>query len=256
MSVENGSKLKRLFQIQPQGVVLTSKYLAEQGYSASLLKKYRDSQWLEGIGHGAMIRKGEKVNYWGGIFALQKQLKLSIHPGGKTAFSAFGRAHFLEMGKPRLYLFGKVKEKLPAWFLNYNWGVDVVYSTSSFLPTGIAMNNLSQSDFQVSIAAPVRALLQCLYLVPQKQDLEECYQLMLGLTDLHPDKTQLLLEKCSSVKVNRLFLYLAEKSGHVWYRHLNQAKIDLGSGDREIIKEGVYNAQYRITVPQNLENNV
>lgn len=255
MGVDNKSKLKSLLQMQPQGVVWTTNYLIKQGYSASLLKKYRDNQWLETIGHGAMKRKGERVHYLGGIFALQKQLDLSIHPGSKTALAILGRAHFLELGRPRLYLFGEIRESLPSWFLNYDWGVDIEYFTSSFLPREEAMNEFTYNNYQVSIASPVRALLQCLYLVPQKQDLEEAYQFMLGLTNLRPDRTQALLEKCSSIKVNRLFLYLAEKSGHAWFKHIHQNKINLGHGDREIIKNGVYNAKYKITVPISLEHN-
>src|SRR5699024_10850762 len=255
MSIDNGHNLKRLLQMQPQGVVWTTKYLVKQGFSASLLQKYRDNQWLEAIGHGAMKKTGEDIHYLGGIFALQKQLNLSIHPGAKTALTILGRAHFLELGRPRLYLFGETKEKLPSWFLNYNWGVDIDYFRSSFLPSEEAMSDFTYNNYQVSIASPVRSLLQCLYLVPQKQALEEAYQFMLGLTDLRPDRTQSLFEKCSSIKVNRLFLYLAEKSGHAWYKHINQNKINLGHGDREIIKNGVYNAKYKITIPITLEHN-
>lgn len=255
MSIDNEFKLKRLLQMQPQGVVWTTNYLVSQGYSNSLLQKYRDNQWLEAIGHGAMKKKGEGLHYLGGIFSLQKQLNLSIHPGAKTALTIFGRAHFLQFGRPRIYLFGETKERLPSWFLNYDWGVDIEYFTSSFLPKEEAMSEFTYNNYQVSVASPIRALLQCLYLVPKKQDLEEAYQFMLGLTNLRPDKTQTLLEKCSSIKVNRLFLYLAEKSGHTWYHHIDQNKINLGQGDREIIKGGVYNAKYKITVPKALEEN-
>jgi hypothetical protein len=55
------------------------------------------------------------------------------------------------------------------------------------------------------------------------------------------------------VKVKRLFLYLAEKSGHAWIRHLNQEKINLGSGKRSIIAGGAYNVKYQITVNKELE---
>lgn len=249
------AKIKRLLQIQPQGVVLTSKWLIQQGYSPSLLKKYRDGHWLDSLGNGAMIRKGEGVDYWGAIFALQNQLNLSIHPGGKTALSAVGNAHFLELGKPNVYVFGKPKEKLPSWFTTYDWGVHIRYFTTSFLPEEMAMSELEQGAYELKISSPVRALMECLYLVPHKQDLTECYQLMLGLNNLRPDKTQSILEKCSSVKVNRLFLYLADKSGHGWFKHIKQDKINLGNGDRNIIPGGVYVSKYGITVQRELEEN-
>ena len=55
---------------------------------------------------------------------------------------------------------------------------------------------------------------------------------------------QQLLENCTSVKVKRLFLYLAEKSDHEWVKFLNKEIIDLGKGKRSFAKKGVYVPQY------------
>ena len=95
--------------------------------------------------------------------------------------------------------------------------------------------------------------MECLYLTPQKQDLMECYELMESLNNLNPKQLQLLLEKCKSVKVKRLFMYLSEKAGHEWFRYLDLNKIDLGKGKRSIVKNGVYVSKYKITVPKELE---
>lgn len=255
MSIELESKLKNLLQIQPQGVVLTSAWLTQKGYSYGLLKKYRDHHWLESIGHGAMIRYGDKVNYIGAVYSLQKQLDLSIHPGGKTALSLIGKAHFLELGRQSIYLFGASKEKLPNWFVNHDWGVQIIFKTSSFLPKNIGMEEIEQNNIQIKIASPARALMQCLFFVPREQDLVECYELMLGLNNLRPDRVQQLLEHSTSIKVNRLFLYLADKAGHSWMKHINHKKINLGKGDRNIIEKGAYVAKYGITVSLELEEN-
>ena len=77
---------------------------------------------------------------------------------------------------------------------------------------------------------------------------------MEGLNNLRPDLVQNLLENCSSIKVKRLFLYLAEKASHGWVQHIKLDKIDLGSGKRSIVKNGVYNSKYKITVPTELAN--
>lgn len=95
--------------------------------------------------------------------------------------------------------------------------------------------------------------MECLFLAPQKQDLIECYQLMEGLNGLPPKQVQILLEACKSVKAKRLFLYMAEKAGHQWFKHLDLEKIDLGSGTRSIVKNGTYIDKYKITVPKELE---
>ena len=54
------------------------------------------------------------------------------------------------------------------------------------------------------------------------------------------------------MKVKRLFLYLAEKAGHEWFCHINLDNVDLGSGKRAIVSDGVYVSEYLITVPREL----
>ena len=78
-------------------------------------------------------------------------------------------------------------------------------------------------------------------------------QLMEGLTTLRPALVQVLLEKCNSLKVKRLFLYMSEKNNHDWLKNLNIKKIDFGSGKRVIVKNGVFNNKYNITVPKEYE---
>jgi|AntDeeMinimDraft_5_1070356.scaffolds.fasta_scaffold43185_2 hypothetical protein len=46
---------------------------------------------------------------------------------------------------------------------------------------------------------------------------------------------------------------MAEKAHHDWVRYLNLDNLDLGSGKRSIVADGVYVAKYQITVPKALE---
>ena len=57
--------------------MLTSAWLVEQGYSLDLQKRYKKSLWFDSIGTGALIRRGDTVDYLGGVYALQTQLGLS-----------------------------------------------------------------------------------------------------------------------------------------------------------------------------------
>ena len=75
---------------------------------------------------------------------------------------------------------------------------------------------------------------------------------MEGLNNLRPAVVQELLERCKSVKVKRLFLYMADKASHEWFNHIMVAKVDLGTGKRAIVKDGVYIPKYEITVPKEL----
>lgn len=255
MSAEISSKINLLLSSQPQGVIFLSKWLNEQGYSYELQKRYRKSRWLESVGTGAMKRTGDRVGYEGAVYALQKQVGSSIHPGGKTALAHLGKAHYLELGTKRATVFGGGGEKLPPWFEKNDWGVVVDYHQTSFLPPELGLTEVELKNFSIKVSGAVRALLECIYLVKENQDLLECYELMENLNNLRPNEAQTLLEKCRSVKVKRLFLYLAEKAGHKWLEYLNSNKIDLGSGKRSIASGGIYVDKYRITVPKELENN-
>lgn len=253
MGTSSPTKINLLLRAQPMGVVFTSVWLVKQGYSLGLLRKYRESGWLESIGTGALIRSGDDVGYEGALYALQQQLDLSVHPGGITALELQGRAQYLAMSRKSADLFGQTGEVLPVWFRNRDWGERLDYHTSSFLPAGIGMTEVTFGAFQLKVSSAARAMMECLYLAPDRLELTECYELMEGLNNLVPATVRQLLEACSSVKVKRLFLYLAEKAGHDWFNRLDLETIDLGAGKRSLAIGGVYIPKYRITVPRELE---
>ncbi len=253
MSTEKESKLNSLLSTQPKGTVLVSTWLADQGYSLDLQKRYRKSQWFESIGTGALIRHGDNVDYLGGLYALQTQLGLSVHVAAKTALSMQGKAHYLELSMKRVQIFGGKDENLPLWFKKYDWGLNVDYKKTSFLPPKLGLIEVELKSFKVKVSNPARAIMECLYLAPKSQPLLEIFQLMEGLNNLRPASVQKLLEACSSIKVKRLFLYMAEKADHDWFNYLKLEKVDLGSGKRSIVKDGVYVSKYQITVPKELE---
>ena len=255
MSTEVGTKINKLLAGTPNGVVMLSSWLVNKGYSLDLQKRYKKNNWLESIGTGALIRFGDDVNYYGGLYALQTQAGLSLHVGGRTALSLQGRGHYLEMNPKRAVLFGERGKKLPAWFKNYNWRIKPDYYATSFLPADLGLIDLELNTFSVKISGPARAMLECLYLAPMHQELSECYELMEGLNNLRPKSVQELLEACSSIKARRLFLYLAEKFNHSWLEYIDIEKIDIGTGKRSLVKNGVYVDKYKMTVPKAFEKN-
>ncbi|MEQ1705821.1 MAG: type IV toxin-antitoxin system AbiEi family antitoxin [Rickettsiales bacterium] len=252
MSTYNKSKINQLLSIMPKSTVVLSSWLAAQGYSLDLQKRYRKSQWFESIGTDAMIRSGDVVDYRGALYALQKYAGRSIHIGGRTALSLHGLAHYLELAPTRAVLFGGDKEKLPAWFNKHDWRAKICFYPTSFLPPDMAICNIEIKDFGINISTAERAIMECLYLTPDKQMLLECYELMEGLNTLRPKVIQQLLEHCTSIKVKRLFLYLANKAGHAWMDYIDLKKVDLGIGKRSLVKNGVYVAKYQITIPKEL----
>lgn len=253
MSTEKGTKINRLLVAQPPGTVFLSAWLVGQGYSRDLQQRYKKSHWLQPIGSGAFVRSNDKVGYEGAVYALQQQAGLTIHPGGRTALALAGKAQYLEMAAGKVVLFGGSGESLPAWFSRHDWGVELDYHQTSFLPKGLGLTEVEIKDFSIQVSGATRAMLECLYLAPQHQELMECYELMEGLNNLPPGQVQWLLEQCQSVKVKRLFLYLAEKADHRWFHYLDTANIDLGKGKRSIVRHGAYVGKYGITVPRELE---
>jgi len=253
MNTERESKLNTLLSTSPSGIVLTSACLVEQGYSLDLQKQYKKSQWFDSIGTGALIRHGDQVDYLGGIYALQSQLGLSVHPAAKTALSLQGKAHYLELSTKKVQLFGGKNENLPLWFKKRNWGLNVGCKLTGFLPPELGLMEIEHKSFKVKISSAARAVMECLYLAPKSQPLLEVFELMEGLNNLRPATVQKLLEGCTSVKVKRLFLYLADKAEHEWLRYINLDKVNLGSGKRAIVSDGVYVSKYQITVPKELE---
>jgi hypothetical protein len=186
MSIEKQAKINQLLTSLPTGVVLQSFWLREKGYSLALQQRYRNSHWLESIGTGAMIRSGDHVTYEGAIYALQLQGNMTVHPGGRTALSLLGKAHYLSLSEKNVAVFGSDGENLPAWFLKHDWGVTVNYHPSSFLPPDIGMSEIELKSFTIKVSGAARALMECLYLAPEKQELMECLELMEALNNLHP----------------------------------------------------------------------
>ena len=97
--------------------------------------------------------------------------------------------------------------------------------------------------------------MEMLHLVPKEIGFEEAQLIMENLVTLRPDVVQGLLAACRSVKVKRLFLYMAERQEHPWLSKLDLSKISLGKGKRMIIPNGRFDAKYQITVPIDREGN-
>lgn len=71
-----------------------------------------------------------------------------------------------------------------------------------------------------------------------------------GLTSLRPKVINELLLACNSLKVKRLFRFLASHYAYPWSEKLDRSAIDLGKGNRLIVRGGRYDREFRITVPE------
>jgi hypothetical protein len=252
MSKEIKSKINRLVNQWPRGTVSAASYLNSLGFGYDLLVRYKKSGWIQSFGRGAYILYGDKVEWPGAIYALQSQLGMNIHPGGKTALELKGYAHYLPYGRKKIFLYGTQGQVLPSWFKGEHVGVDIVMTRTNLFPSGNkhGLSELREKDFVIEISSPERAAMEMLHLVPGKISFEEALLIMENLLSLRPDLVERLLVMCRSIKVKRLFMYMAEKHDHSWVSGLDLSKIDIGKGKRMIVPNGKYDRKYLITVPQ------
>lgn len=236
----------------PNGLVFSASYLSSQGFDPQLLAQYKKSKWLVSLGDGAYARYGDKVDWQGALSAMQNQLNLSLHCGARTALELQGYSHYVASMQRDIFLFGSSGQKLPRWFEKYTWDVNVTYKMTSLFPENLQGSYVSFSagSFTINISSPERAAMEMLYHVPAKQGFDEAARIMESLLTLRPVLVQKLLEACASIKVKRLFLYMAQAANLPFVAKLDLTKVNLGKGDRTVVKGGRLDPKYRITVPR------
>lgn len=247
-------KLNTLLQKWPKNTVAVYPWFKDNGVSNSLVARYQNSGWIESFGVGAFVRKGDKVNEFGAVFTLQNYLKLPVHIGGPSALSLQGFSHYIKKGYYPIQIFNKCISPIPLWFRKPGVLNVEIYNTN-FLPTGIHLIIKEEiGSLPIKISSRERAILEVLYLCPNKFDLVEAFHLVEGLANLRPKVLQELLENCNSIKVKRLACYMFEKVGHDWFRGLDLSRIDLGKGKRNIVERGYYDSKYKIIMPKELKD--
>jgi len=79
---------------------------------------------------------------------------------------------------------------------------------------------------------------------------DKAFLIMENLATLRSEIVQRLSVMCRSIKVRRLFMFMAEKHGHTWVSDLDISRLDLGKRKRMIVPKGRFDRKYRITVPK------
>lgn len=254
MSLLQERKLQNLLEHWPHGLVATSSWLKEMSISNQLAQRYLKSGWVESLGRGAYKRANDTINWAAGLASMQTQLAINVHLAGPSALAIQGYSHYLRLGNEKIFLLTQPKQKLPNWFMEYDWKNPIVHTQTSILPFSLATSKYDFNSTKITASSPERAILECLYLSPKHLDILECYQILEGLTTLRPKTLQELLELCKSIRVKRLFLFMASKAKLPVLAYLNLNKIKLGTGDRMLVKNGVYDAQYKISIPKELSD--
>jgi len=252
MNAIGQTKINSLLQKFPKGALYFGSWLNKNGISYSLQRHYRNSQWLVAIDKGVMYRTGEKPTLYSALSCINSQLNKKFHIGALSALEMRGISHYVPLGRRTVVVYCPQGEWFPKWFLQYDWGVEILKKYKDYNDKGIS--TVTENNFEIAVSSPERAFLECLDLAPKHYNLTDLYQVMEMLNGLRPKLLQDLLEECNSIKIKRLFLYMAEKVNHSWFEYLDLSKIDLGKGKRSIVKNGVFDSTYQMTIPQDLKN--
>lgn len=252
MSISGSEKLRLLLSQWEPRTIETTPHLKALGITPQHAQKYVASHWLERVGPGAFKRPNETLAWTGALHSLQKQLGLQVHVGGPTALEADGFNHYARMGANTAYLYSSPAISLPAWFTSRDLRDAVVHVQTKLLPPELGLTDTPIDGFTLTGSTPERAILELLYLTPQRFDLVEAFQILEGLRTLRPKLMQSLLEACTSIKVVRLFLYMAERAQLPVMSHLDSSQVNLGSGDRTLAEGGAYVAKYQLILPREL----
>jgi hypothetical protein len=279
MSVQIIGKLNLLHDLLGEGLLAPTHWLEAHGYSRSLLGKYVASGWLESPARGVYRRPGPPLKWQHVVASLQLLGRSYLHVGGHTALTQRGFGHYVQMrGAQTILLYGP--EVLPAWvnklglpepFAVRNDAMlgsfrarrdekgaprdahDHPFSTEKLAAFGLQEVVWGAWDWRLWFSSEERAILELLQDVPARESVYEADVLMQGLVNLRPKLLSVLLRSCASVKVKRLFLALADRHAHAWFKHLDLDGVDLGQGKRMLEPGGKLHPKYLVTLPADLD---
>lgn len=242
-------KLKWLNDQLSQFELLLMPYLKQHGISRSHVQNYLNSGWLEVVVGGVYKKPSATISWSSALSALQYQQASSLHLSGLSSLAHQGLSHYLTMGDETVQLNSIKAIRLPKWLFSQHWEIE--YKCSKVLDKVYENDLIELTVNNQTVRASVieLAVLEVLDKVTDESSFIFASELFQGLMSLRPRKLQSLLERSPSVKVKRLFLFLAHYYQHPWFKRLDESKLDLGSGNRQIVKGGYVDRQYKITVP-------
>lgn len=252
------SKLNWLVNEYAPGSIVLQQWLGLHGVSHSLTQKYIQSGWLKRLANGVFYRPqkdAQALPTWTALLnALTFQTDINVHLAGLSSLQQQGLSHYLALNttnqlQSKVWIGTAGKQTLPKWFREFSQ-VDWVYCKNKvdskihqvIVPISIDGDAVLASSAELAAFEVVSA-------IGKDISFEHVAELFQGLVNLSPRKVQTLLESSKAIQSNRVFLFLSHYYGHQWVKRLNESTINLGAGKRQVVANGYYDRQYKITVP-------
>lgn len=243
------TKLKWLNNQLSKFELLLMPYLNQHDISRSHVQNYVKSGWLEVVASGVYKKPSQNIYWSSALSALQYQQASSLHLSALSSLAYQGLSHYLTMGNETVQLNSIKAIRSPKWLFSQHWLLEVKCSKVLDKVYENDLIELVVNNQTIKASTTELAALEVLEKVTDENSFIFASELFQGLTSLRPRKLQSLLERSPSVKVKRLFLFLAHYYQHPWLKRLDESKVELGSGNRQIVKGGYVDRQYKITVP-------
>lgn len=238
----------------PEGQVVDRKWLEQKGFKRPLVDYYLRSGALEAVARGAYRRPGPPLKWEHVVYSLQA-LGYPVHVGGRSALEFAGLAHYLPVGGGRrVALYGA--GRWPAWVDRLAEGHRLERHHPKLfaaLPDGATTSRpFGHWDWPIRYATPELAFLELFAEVATVTDFQVADEMFAAAATLRPERVRALLLACTHIKAKRLFLWFSARHRHPWYPVLDTTGVDLGRSKRMIVRGGVLDRQFQITVPREM----
>lgn len=256
--IKNQLSSHRLERILLDGQVVNRKWLKAKGFERTAIDYYVRSGKLESVDRGVYRRPGPSLK-WEHLFYSLQELGYSLHVGGQSALNLQGYTHYLSLGNTQTTIILYGKDKLPSWMNNIDENILFkAYTQKGF--TKLPENTITTLvfghwDWELNISSVELALFELLSQVKDESDFLVADKYFESATVLRTELINELLQICTHIQTKRLFMWFADRHSHQWSSKLNRDNVDLGSGKRSIIKGGLFDKKYNITVPKEMMQN-
>ncbi len=244
-----------LDSVLQEGLLVDRSWFGRHGVDGTAVDYYLRAGKIEAILHGIYRKPGPPLKWHNVAYSLAR-LGHDVHVGHMTALAYHGYDHYLKLGiseSIRLYGTGK----LPAWVGKVQVGPGfIMMKRNPFADdkVGVIEVPFGTWDWPIRYSSSERAFIELMSTIGTTEEILQAGMMLEGAASLSPRLLQTLLETCRSIKAKRLFLWLSRTAGHSWYDHIDKSRVDLGSGKRQIVPDGMLDAEFMITVPKEIHN--